>query len=84
MCLAGDLTTAADKYVDYLNSVITVSAAKSFLEGRFTSAEEVAAKAMRTLTEVSQNGFRECFKALRTLAEVSLPRGTALKGLLCK
>jgi hypothetical protein len=44
--------------------VITVYAAKSFLKRRFTRAEEVTAKSMKTLTKVSQNGFRERFQKL--------------------
>jgi hypothetical protein len=38
---------------------------KSVLKGQgFASAEEVVAKATRALTEVSRNGFQECFETL--------------------
>jgi hypothetical protein len=54
---------------------------KSVLKGLwFASTEEVTAKATKALTEVSKDGFQECFRKLyRCWQSVSLPKGTTLK-----
>jgi hypothetical protein len=65
MALAGDIIIIADKDAEFINNIITVSAIKSFLEGQhFMCTEKVTGKVMRALTEVSRNGFKECFQKL--------------------
>jgi hypothetical protein len=66
--------------------VLLLSSLKGFLKVHgFGSAEEVTAKVARALTEVSKNGFLECFEKLYECCEsVLLPKGTTLKDTVCK
>jgi hypothetical protein len=41
-----------------------VSATKNVLKERFPCPEQIITKAARALTEVTQNGFQECFQKL--------------------
>jgi hypothetical protein len=46
------------------------------LEGkRFSSAREVTAKSTKVLTEVSENGFQECFQNLYERCKIVIAQG---------
>jgi hypothetical protein len=66
-------------------STLPVSVTKSALKGRFTSAEEVTANAMKALLEVLKICFQQCPKSFMNINKyVSLPKETTLKEMLCK
>jgi hypothetical protein len=59
---------------------------KSVPKGQqFVTASEVTAKLFKELAEVSEDGFEKPSKSITHIEEsISLPKGTALKEMLCK